>query len=114
MQQTFSSGRRIWRVCPHKNKDLKAVAASATVTALFGITEPAIYGANLRLKPMIYAVASSRRALMGWGGSGTAFANQGLLTIPVYAEAGTKAFICYLLGCGIAFWCISINDFSRL
>lgn len=91
-----------------KNKDLKAVAASATVTALFGITEPAIYGANLRLKkPMIYAVASGAAggALMGWGGSyGTAFANQGLLTISVYAEAGTKAFICYLLGCGIAFF----------
>ncbi|HBM8102045.1 beta-glucoside-specific PTS transporter subunit IIABC [Enterococcus faecalis] len=91
-----------------KNKDLKAVAASATVTALFGITEPAISGANLRLKkPMIYAVASGAAggALMGWGGSyGTAFANQGLLTIPVYAEAGTKAFICYLLGCGIAFF----------
>ena len=91
-----------------KNKDLKAVAASATVTALFGITEPAIYGANLRLKkPMIYAVASGAAggALMGWGGSyGTAFANQRLLTIPVYAEAGTKAFICYLLGCGIAFF----------
>lgn len=91
-----------------KNKDLKAVAASATVTALFGITEPAIYGANLRLKkPMIYAVASGAAggALMDWGGSyGTAFANQGLLTIPVYAEAGTKAFICYLLGCGIAFF----------
>ncbi|MFB0763400.1 beta-glucoside-specific PTS transporter subunit IIABC [Enterococcus faecalis] len=91
-----------------KNKDLKAVAASATVTALFGITEPAIYGANLRLKkPMIYAVASGAAggALMGWGGSyGTAFANQGLLTIPIYAEAGTKAFICYLLGCGIAFF----------
>ncbi|EIR4020324.1 PTS glucose transporter subunit IIA [Enterococcus faecalis] len=91
-----------------KNKDLKAVAASATVTALFGITEPAIYGANLRLKkPMIYAVASGAAggAIMGWGGSyGTAFANQGLLTIPVYAEAGTKAFICYLLGCGIAFF----------
>ncbi|MGL9914090.1 PTS system, beta-glucoside-specific IIA component [Enterococcus sp. DIV0784] len=91
-----------------KNKDLKAVAASATVTALFGITEPAIYGANLRLKkPMIYAVASGAAggASMGWGGAyGTAFANQGLLTIPVYAEAGTKAFICYLLGCGIAFF----------
>lgn len=91
-----------------KNKGLKAIAASATVTALFGITEPAIYGANLRLKkPMIYAVASGAAggALMGWGGSyGTAFANQGLLTIPVYAEAGTKAFICYLLGCGIAFF----------
>ena len=44
-----------------KNKNLKTVAASATVTALFGITEPAIYGANLRLKKtMIYAVISGR------------------------------------------------------
>ena len=58
-------------------------------------------------------LAERRRALMGRF-LRTAFANQGLLTIPVYAEAGTKAFICYLLGCGIAFWCISINDFSRL
>lgn len=91
-----------------KNKGLKTVAASACVTALFGITEPAIYGATLRLKkPMVYAVISGALggALMGWGGSyGTAFANQGILTIPVYAEAGTKAFICYLLGCAIAFF----------
>lgn len=91
-----------------KNKELKTVAASATVTALFGITEPAIYGTNLRLKkPMIYAVISGALggALMGWGGSyGTAFANQGVLTIPVYADAGAKAFICYLLGISIAFF----------
>lgn len=91
-----------------KNKNLKTVAASATITALFGITEPAIYGANLRLKkPMIYAVICGAigGGLMGWGGSyGTAFANQGVLTIPVYAGAGTKAFICYLLGCSIAFF----------
>jgi len=91
-----------------KNKNLKTVAASATVTALFGITEPAIYGANLRLKkPMIYAVICGAigGGLMGWGGSyGTAFANQGVLTIPVYANAGTKAFVCYLLGCAIAFF----------
>ena len=90
-----------------KNKNLKTVAASATVTALFGITEPAIYGANLRLKkPMVYAEISGALggALMGWGGSyGNAFANQGVLTIPVYASAGTKAFICYILGCLIAF-----------
>ena len=90
-----------------KNKNLKTVAASATVTALFGITEPAIYGANLRLKkPMVYAVISGALggALMGWGGSyGNAFANQGVLTIPVYATAGTKAFVCYILGCLIAF-----------
>lgn len=91
-----------------KNKNLKTVAASATVTALFGITEPAIYGANLRLKrPMICAVICGAIAggLMGWGGSyGNAFANQGVLTIPVYTEAGTKAFLCYLIGIGFAFF----------
>jgi len=55
-----------------KNKNLKTVAASATITALFGITEPAIYGANLRLKrPMVCAVICGALAggLMGWGGS---------------------------------------------
>lgn len=91
-----------------KNKNLKTVAASASITALFGITEPAIYGTNLRLKkPMIYAVICGAigGGIMGWGGSyGNAFANQGILTIPVYAEAGTTAFICYLLGCSIAFF----------
>ncbi|OCG06640.1 PTS beta-glucoside transporter subunit EIIBCA [Gilliamella sp. wkB178] len=91
-----------------KNKNLKTVAASATITALFGITEPAIYGANLRLKkPMICAVICGAIAggLMGWGGSyGNAFANQGVLTIPVYAEAGTKAFLCYLIGIAFAFF----------
>ena len=91
-----------------KNKNLKTVAASAMVTALFGITEPAIYGANLRLKrPMICAVICGAIAggLMGWGGSyGNAFANQGVLTIPVYTEAGTKAFLCYLIGIGFAFF----------
>ena len=50
MQQTFLAGAAFGVFVRTKNKDLKAVAASATVTALFGITEPAIYGANLRLK----------------------------------------------------------------
>ncbi|QLB17412.1 PTS beta-glucoside transporter subunit EIIBCA [Mannheimia varigena] len=91
-----------------KNQKLKTVAASASITALFGITEPAIYGVNLRLKkPMVYAVICGALggALMGWGGSyGTAFANQGVLTIPVYAEAGPLAFACYVIGCCIAFF----------
>ena len=42
---------------------------------------------------------------MGFGGAfGNAFANQGILTIPVYAEAGTTGFISYLAGCAIAFF----------
>lgn len=37
-----------------KDKDMKGVSLSAAITGLFGITEPAIYGVNLRLKkPMI-------------------------------------------------------------
>lgn len=91
-----------------KNEQMKAVAGAASITALFGITEPAIYGATLRLKkPMICAVICGAigGGIMGWGGSyGTAFANQGILTIPVYAEAGTKAFTCYLIGIAIAFF----------
>ena len=55
---------------------------SATVTALFGITEPAIYGTNLRLKkPMVCAVICGAvgGAIMGMGGAyGNAFANQGV------------------------------------
>lgn len=39
-----------------KDKDTKAVAASACISALSGVTEPAIYGVNLRLKkPFLYA-----------------------------------------------------------
>ncbi|MFR4998068.1 MAG: PTS transporter subunit EIIC [Clostridium paraputrificum] len=91
-----------------KNKNLKTIAMSASVTALFGITEPAIYGTNLRLKkPMILAVICGAigGGVMGLGGAyGNAFANQGILTLPVYAEAGTMAFLSYLGGCAIAFF----------
>ena len=91
-----------------KNKSLKTVALSGSITALFGITEPAIYGANLRLKkPMICAVICGAigGGIMGYGGAfGIAFANQGVLTIPVYAQAGIKGFLAYLIGCLVAFF----------
>jgi len=90
-----------------KNKQLKTISLSASITALFGITEPAIYGTNLRLKkPMICAVICGAigGGVMGLGGaSGNAFANQGILTIPVYASAGMMPFLSYLGGCIIAF-----------
>ena len=91
-----------------KNKQLKTIAMSASITALFGITEPAIYGVNLRLKkPMVLAVICGAigGGVMGFGGAyGNAFANQGILTIPVYAEIGTRGFLSYLIGCTIAFF----------
>ena len=39
-----------------KNSDLKQLAASTGATAVIGITEPAMYGVNLKLKKPFYAV----------------------------------------------------------
>ncbi|MBM6615258.1 PTS transporter subunit EIIC [Desemzia sp. RIT804] len=91
-----------------KNAALKNVALSAFISAiLVGITEPAIYGANLRLKrPMVAAVISGAigGAIMGFGGVyGDAFANNGILTIFTYAAFGTKIFVYYIVGCLAAF-----------
>ena len=92
-----------------KNKDLKGVSASAVISAaLVGVTEPAIYGCNLRLKkPMVCAVICGAigGGLMGFGGVyGDAFANNGVLTIFTYAAFGMSKFIFYLVGCAIAFF----------
>lgn len=91
-----------------KNANLRNVSLSAFISAvLVGITEPAIYGANLRLKrPMVAAVISGAigGAIMGFGGVyGDAFANNGVLTIFTYAAFGTRIFIYYLVGCLVAF-----------
>ena len=47
---------------------MKGVSASAAITGLFGITEPAIYGVNLRLKkPMICGcIAGAVGGAIGW------------------------------------------------
>jgi len=92
-----------------KSKDLKQVAASSFIAAtLVGITEPAIYGCNLRLKkPMVYAVICGAvgGAVMGLGNVyGDAFANNGALTIFTYAAYGMTKFIFYLVGIGISFF----------
>ncbi|WP_333652425.1 beta-glucoside-specific PTS transporter subunit IIABC, partial [Lacrimispora sp.] len=92
-----------------KSKDLKTVAASASISAsVCGITEPAIYGCNLRLKkPMIYAIICGTigGAIMGVGGVyGDAFANNGVLTFATYAAFGMKSFIYYLIGVAVSFF----------
>lgn len=91
-----------------KNKEMKSVAASSAISAaLVGITEPAIYGCNLRLKkPMICAVICGAigGGIMGIGNVyGDSFANNGILTIFSYAAFGVKPFIYYLAGCLVAF-----------
>ncbi len=92
-----------------KDKNIKQIAASGAISAgLVGITEPVIYGINLRYKkPMIFAIISGAigGGLMGFGGVfGDAFANNGILTIFTYAGFGMRKFAFYLIGIGVSFF----------
>ncbi len=94
-----------------KNANTKQVAGAATISAfLVGVTEPAIYGCNLRLKkPMVCAVIAGALggAIMGIGHAvNTGFANNGILTIMSYYGEGTSLgqFIAYLIGISVAFF----------
>lgn len=71
-----------------KNKDLKQLGLSSSITAYMGITEPALYGVNFKLKKPLYA------AMIGGGVAGLyagitgirtyASATAGFAAIPVY------------------------------
>lgn len=94
-----------------KSADLKQVAASSSLSAwLVGVTEPAIYGCNLRLKkPMVCAVIAGAigGAAMGIGNAvNTGFANNGVLTIMSYWGEGVSLsrFIAYIIGICVSFF----------
>lgn len=94
-----------------KNPETKQVAGAGALSAfLVGVTEPAIYGCNLRFKkPMICAIVSGGLggAIMGIGGAlNTGFANNGILTIMSYYGDGTSfiQFIAYLIGISVSFF----------
>lgn len=90
-----------------KNKKLKTLAGSSTLTALFGITEPAIYGVTLPLKrPFIAGVIGGAvgGAIIGQAGT-LAFASgaPGLLTLPIFYGPGGQGFPGLILGIVVSF-----------
>lgn len=94
-----------------KSVETKQIAGAGALSAfLVGVTEPAIYGCNLRLKkPMICAVIAGAcgGAIMGIGNAvNTGFANNGILTIMSYYGEGTSfaRFAAYLIGIAVAFF----------
>ena len=92
-----------------KNREMRQISASAALAAtVVGVTEPAIYGCNLRLKrPMVCAVICGAvgGAIMGLGNVyGDAFANNGVLTVFTYASFGMRRFAFYLAGICAAFF----------
>lgn len=91
-----------------RDKEMKGVSLSAAVTGLFGITEPAIYGVNLRLKkPMICGCVAGAVAggvagafhAVSWG-----YNMPGIATIPAYFKSGhSSEFIGFLISIVLAF-----------
>ncbi len=71
-----------------KNKELRSTALSAGTTALFGITEPALYGVTMRLKRPLLAVIIGGGVAGLWAGLTNmrtyASATAGLTALPVY------------------------------
>lgn len=88
-----------------KNQQMKALAGSSALAAIFGITEPTIYGVTLKLKkPFIYACISGGigGAIIGAGGAhALAFALPGLLALPTYFGAG---FVSVVIGLVVSFF----------
>lgn len=87
-----------------RNTQMKALAGSSTLAAVFGITEPTIYGVTLKLKkPFIYACIAGAvgGAVIAAGGSrALAFSLPGLLALPTYIGIG---FTWAVVGLVIAF-----------
>lgn len=74
-----------------RNKGIKNMATSAGITAIFGITEPTVYGITLRLKkPFVCACIASAVACMA----------AGLLHATYYAYAGLPGPITFINALG--------------
>ncbi|MBL1226110.1 beta-glucoside-specific PTS transporter subunit IIABC [Enterococcus sp. BWR-S5] len=89
-----------------KAKDVKIrqMALSASITALFSITEPAIYGVNLKFKKPFYIGLVAGGIAGGIAGAGNSAALAagpvGLLSIPVFMGEG---FVSFLIAIAAAF-----------
>lgn len=91
-----------------KDKDMKGVSLSAAVTGFFGITEPAIYGVNLRLKrPMVcgcIAGAAGGAVAGAFNAVSWSYNMPGIATLPAYFKAGhMMQFIGLLISILVAF-----------
>lgn len=86
-----------------KNKAEKSIAFSASLSAFLGITEPAMYGVNLRYKkPFMFALMSSAIAaafLSFFNAGAMAYAPPGLFTIITYTADN---FVFIIIGVVIA------------
>ena len=87
-----------------KDRAFRATCAAAVVSALFGVTEPALFGVNLpRKKPMIAVCAGGGvgGALVGFSGArAMAFAIPSVVSLPIFWGKGFGLFV---VSCALAF-----------
>ena len=104
-----------------KNREFRQLAVSSGVTALLGITEPALFGVNLRLKRPLIAMAiggglgglyAGVTGVLRFGGGGA-----GLAAIGLYVGPDPMNVTNALISCAIAFiatfilmWFIGFED----
>lgn len=92
-----------------RNKSLRSTGFTATLSALLGITEPALYGVNLRMKRPFIAMligAALGGVYCGFVGlQAPAFVTPSLLTIAILVPQGVN----YLLGLSCVPVCFAIT-----
>ncbi|MGN0356922.1 MAG: beta-glucoside-specific PTS transporter subunit IIABC [Blautia sp.] len=95
-----------------KDKSMKSVAGSAALSAVLGITEPAMYGVNLKYKrPFAFAMVSSAIAaafLSFFHAGAMAYAPPGLFTMITYQA---DSFIFIIIGCLMSFAIAAVLTF---
>lgn len=104
-----------------KNKELRQTALSSATTALFGITEPALYGVTMRLKRPLLAVMIGGGVAGLWAGLTNmrtyASATAGLTALPVYLcddfSNVVNAGICIIIALVVTFGVTLVMGFKE-
>lgn len=90
-----------------KNKDVRQIAMSAGTTAALGVTEPAMFGVNLRFKkPLIAVVIGGVIGGVYVGAFGVvriALGITGLATLPAFITENPMNLVHAIIGCIIGF-----------
>lgn len=103
-----------------KNLEMRQIAVSAGVTAVLGITEPALYGVTLKLKRPLAAVMAGGAAGGLYAGlvslKAFGFVTPGLTAFPVYIGPNNNLLnfgICCVIAFAVAFamtWILGFED----
>lgn len=109
-----------------KNKELKSIGISSGISALLGITEPAMFGVNLKLKKPLYAAMISGgitgAAVVALGLKNYGFVTPGLVALPTYVspDGSSKNLLIAVLGVLISFiiaftltWIMGFKDIDK-